>query len=83
MKLLAFFRKFIHPRRILLAKMPKNSVCAEIGVYKGEFSQQILSLVKPKKLHLIDPWKYESNEVYKDTSYGGLAGSQQVMDTLL
>jgi len=43
-------------RRFLLEKMPKNSICTEIGVFEGDFSQQILKTVKPKKLFLIDPW---------------------------
>ena len=67
-------------RHVLLRKMPKNSVCAEIGVYKGDFSKKILSIVNPKKLHLIDPWQYESEEVYKTAWYGGGAGSQRNMD---
>ena len=46
-------------RRFLLEKMPKNSICMEIGVYEGDFSQQILKIVKPKKLFLIDPWVEE------------------------
>jgi len=33
----------------------KGFVCAEIGVWQGDFSSQILSK-RPKKLHLIDPW---------------------------
>jgi len=43
-------------RRFLLEKMPKNSICAEIGVWEGDFSSQILKTAKPKKLFLIDPW---------------------------
>ena len=49
-------------RRFLLEKMPKNSICTEIGVYEGDFSQQILKTVKPKKLFLIDPWDEENHE---------------------
>ncbi len=36
--------------------MPKNSICAEIGVYQGDFTKRILTIVKPKKLYLIDKW---------------------------
>ncbi len=35
----------------------QNSVCAELGVYRGEFSVSILDIIKPKTLHLVDPWK--------------------------
>lgn len=44
-------------REYLLCKMPKHSVCAEIGVHEGEFSRRILSTVNPRRLHLIDPWE--------------------------
>lgn len=44
-------------REYLLCKMPKQSVCAEIGVHEGEFSRRILSTVNPRRLHLIDPWE--------------------------
>lgn len=65
----------------LLKVMPKNSVCAEIGVDRGDFSKRILDIVKPVRLHLIDPWKYEEEEIYKDSLYGGtLGGSQAHMD---
>jgi hypothetical protein len=46
-------------RAYLLCRMPKGSVCAEIGVHEGEFSRQILDEVEPQRLHLIDPWKQE------------------------
>ncbi|MEP2771242.1 MAG: class I SAM-dependent methyltransferase [Fulvivirga sp.] len=43
-------------RKQLLEKLPKNSIVAEIGVNKGEFSAEILALNNPQKLHLIDAW---------------------------
>jgi len=46
-------------RDFLLKIMPQNSICAEIGVFNGEFSQRILNIVNPKELHLIDPWKLD------------------------
>ncbi len=51
-------------RKFLLDMLPKNSVCAEIGVNKGEFSEEIINIVKPKKLHLIDPWHAEPHSEY-------------------
>ncbi len=35
---------------------PKNSIGAEIGVFKGDFSPTLLKYSDPKELHLIDPW---------------------------
>lgn len=70
-------------RMNLLERMPKGSVCAEIGVYKGEFSAYILKVVRPKKLHLIDPWHYEMDPAYDRTWYGGRVGvNQSYMDTM-
>jgi hypothetical protein len=61
--------------------LPKNSVGAEIGVHHGHFSQQMLEIVAPRELHLIDPWKHESSPTYKEALYGGRArGGQNEMD---
>jgi len=75
--------KKIKPNRrdFLLKKMPKNSIGAEIGVWKGVFTQRILSLVEPQKLHLIDPWKFQ--EEFPNRLYGGqVANSQEDMDKI-
>jgi hypothetical protein len=68
------------PREYLLRKMPKESVCAEIGVYKGHFSQWIIHQVNPKRLHLIDPWEHEDEETYQNSWWGGLEAGQSKMD---
>jgi hypothetical protein len=46
-------------REVLLRRMPKQSVCAEIGVWKGDFSERIIRVVNPRKLYLIDPWIFQ------------------------
>lgn len=43
-------------RNSLLKILPKQSVCAEVGVWEGEFSKRILKITKPNKLFLIDAW---------------------------
>jgi hypothetical protein len=43
-------------RTELLTRMPQGKICAEIGVNEGEFSEQILKINQPSKLHLIDAW---------------------------
>jgi hypothetical protein len=50
------------PRHQLLKLMPKNSICAEIGVWKGEFSKETIRIVRPRMLHLIDPWRYQPDK---------------------
>ena len=77
------FRRKSDPRKLLLERMPRGSVCAEIGVFKGDFSAEILRVVRPRVLHLIDPWKYETSEDYKQSWYGGESGvNQNHMDGL-
>lgn len=48
--------KVVLNREILLQQLPVNSICAEIGVDKGEFSDLILKITYPSKLFLIDAW---------------------------
>jgi predicted O-methyltransferase YrrM len=38
----------------MLDHMPKNAVCAELGIYLGDFSEKILKTTQPAKLHLVD-----------------------------
>jgi len=78
------FHDYLHSnsttsRDFLLQVLPKYSIGAEIGVNEGDFSERILEIVSPKKLHLIDPWKFESDEFYKTTPYGSENISNQKM----
>ena len=53
-----------------LKTLPVNAITAEIGVWRGAFSKKILSVTKPKKLFLIDPWiQYNSIEKREDEAY--------------
>jgi len=36
--------------------IPLHQTGAELGVYLGEFTAELLSVTAPRKLHLIDPW---------------------------
>jgi hypothetical protein len=68
-------------RDFLLRMMPRDSVCAEIGVWQGHFSARILEIVRPRALHLIDPWRFQP--AFPHTWYGGLkAAEQDDMDRL-
>ena len=80
-RLQQLFRRNKNPRHLLLEKMPKGSVCAEIGVWKGDFSDLILDMASPKTLHLIDPWEFQSE--FSERMYGGsVARSQRDMDLI-
>lgn len=39
--------------------LPKGGNWAEIGVFRGDFSEEILSVCRPEALHLIDPWHFD------------------------
>jgi len=54
---------------VLLDRMPKRSVVAEIGVATGGLSEQILKRTAPKKLYLVDPWDDDSVQDYSEQSY--------------
>jgi hypothetical protein len=61
--------------------MPKNSVCAEVGVWKGDFSKRIIKHTFPSKLHLIDPWSYQPD--FPMRKFGGKhAKAQEDMDRI-
>ena len=65
----------------LVKLLEHQAVCAEVGVWKGDFSASLLRHTKPKRLHLIDPWAFEENQPL--AWYGGLAArSQADMDSI-
>jgi hypothetical protein len=81
--------RLLHPnaqtprRRQLLDALPRDAVCAEVGVWKGDFSARILEVVRPRKLHLVDPWAAAAGEGYERAWYGGgLKDGQAEMDRL-
>jgi SAM-dependent methyltransferase len=41
-------------REDILAQVPEGMVCAEVGVFRGDFSQAILDICRPAELHLVD-----------------------------
>jgi len=68
-------------RRALLNLLPIGSVGAEVGVWKGDFSAQILERVRPVKLHLIDPWSFQAD--LPKAWYGGASATSQLdMDAI-
>ena len=58
--------KHVVDRIELLEIFPPNGTAAEIGVDKGEYSEEILRIASPKKLHLIDSW---SSDRYNDSLF--------------
>jgi methyltransferase family protein len=57
-------------RRQVLQMLPKAAVGAEIGVWKGDFSAEILQFAQPRQLCLIDPWTLRDDPVHRRAWYG-------------
>ena len=58
-----------------------GDVCAEVGVWKGEFSHYILQC-KPSKLHLIDPWLHQDFPVDNPEDLRIYCCGQEEMDKI-
>lgn len=75
-------------RDFVVKMMPRSSVCAEVGVYKGDFSERIIRICHPRKLFLIDPWRCREEPLYRTSLYGrpksgGQAGMEAVYKSVL
>ena len=73
--------KRIANRRRLLKRMPANGRCAEIGVWNGDFSEQILDVAKPSELTLVDPWGLLAEGPSEDWNHKKHSSSD-AMDTM-
>lgn len=47
----------LQQRHWVLNRLPKGSIGAEIGVFRGHFAQAICHIVAPARLYLVDPWR--------------------------
>lgn len=56
----------VETRDDLLDILPKNSIGAELGVFKGQFSETILRVVKPSMLYLVDKFPKRARSGDKD-----------------
>jgi hypothetical protein len=70
----------VDARRIAATLFPQRGIGVEIGVHLGDFSKLIVTLARPKKLTLIDPWRYRREPQFAETLYGGATVNQKVMD---
>ena len=64
-------------RDFLVGHFHEGTTGAEIGVHEGDFSRRLLRLVRPARLHLIDPWAYEDAPAFAQSLYGGRRGGDQ------
>lgn len=66
-------------RRWLLESLPAGSIGAEIGVWQGDFSASIITVTRPVRLHLIDPWRSATDQDHAGALY---ARSQDEMNLI-
>src|SRR5688500_15428942 len=52
------------PRSNLLRFLPRAGEVAEIGVAKGDCSQEILAITAPRRLHLVAPAVHQARDDY-------------------
>jgi hypothetical protein len=52
----------------LLQYLPKRGTGCEIGVFKGSFSRQLVDVLQPRKLHLVDPWTPQDIRLWQKKS---------------
>lgn len=70
-------------RNVILKHLPKHTVGAEVGVWKGDFAAQMLRIVRPQSLYLVDPWEFMPDPNHAHTRYGGsIAKSATDMDNV-
>jgi hypothetical protein len=68
-------------RERLLCQLPKAGAVVEVGVWEGDFSQRLLDSLRPRTLHLVDPWQFVPEQ--ESAWYGGArAKSQEDMDRI-
>ena len=58
-------------RKTLLASLPQNAICAEIGVDNGLLSKYIIDKCNPHELWLIDNWLYVGEGPYSTDPSNG------------
>ena len=65
------------PRDFLLERLPHDSEGVEIGTHEGDFAARILRVVRPRRLHLVDPWRFMADPEYERAQYGAKGGTDQ------
>ena len=68
-------------RQELLMHLPSGGVVCEVGVFQGDFSEDIFRITQPRKLHLIDPWVHQDIRLWKkkttDNHFSSMRKTQQ------
>ena len=70
----------LNAREMVLRLLPPRSEGIELGVFLGAFSEQLLSVVQPSKLHLVDPWQVIASNDRQESWYD--VSDQNYLDAL-
>ena len=71
----------VNARDILPTLLPRNGLGAEIGVFKGNYSEVLYQKSKPEKMFLVDPWVNSADETHADSIYAlGKADMDEIYD---
>jgi hypothetical protein len=57
-------------RRWILRYPKRGGIGAEVGVYRGHFSELLIDVLKPTKIYLVDPWTKLGEYFYIKGAYG-------------
>jgi len=79
-----YFKKYLPDKRNFIFKLiKKNSICCEVGVWRGDFSQIIIDKNQPQELYLIDPWKDFGSDYFEKKHNKYLQENQNKRFTLV
>ena len=70
------------PRDWIVGMLPAHPVCAEVGVWKGNFAERLLRLARPSRYYLIDPWRYVPETGSKLYGQGGQTTLDAIHDSV-
>lgn len=69
-------------RDFLFEVVPRGGTVIEVGVFDGDFSERILALNEPRKLHLVDPWFTKDDGTLFDGPTQQFSSAKQAADAL-
>lgn len=69
-------------RQTILQHLPRGAVGMEIGVWRGDFSANILRLARPTRLYLVDPWAVTPSQTHRKSWYSRDNVTQEKLDQL-
>lgn len=69
-------------RDFLFDVLPHGGVVIEVGVFDGDFSERIMALNEPRKLHLVDPWFTKDDGTLFDGPTQQFASAEQASSAL-